>query len=420
MTIQPPQKSSPLAIGLKMFSSFKSPHYRLYFCTTVAHYAAMSMQIVSNPYLIYHLTDSKALLGTMSLVSAGPMIIVSVFGGAVADRVRKKSLIIGGLSCLAVVSLIIAIVLATGILNSESRASWWILIIASFIQGCIMGMMMPALQAIIPEIVSREQLMNAIAMNTLGMTLLNLLAPVIAGFIIGENANYKTVYYAMTGLYLTAIAFITFVPAKGKIISSGTRILADIQEGFKYIAKDGTILRILIFTLIVVVLAMPFQQLMPIFTDDILKVGPPGMGLLMSISGAGAFVGAIFLAVMPNKKRGLILLLSGIIAGAALIVFSFSTVMGLSMIVIFFIGLAQAFRNTIGGALLQSYTENAYMGRVMSIFNMQWGLMSVCTFLAGILAETVSVQYVLGSLSILLVVLSIIFTGVFKNVRKVE
>ena len=147
------------------------------------------------------------------------------------------------------------------------------------------------------------------------------------------------------------------------------------------------------FTLICVVLAMPFQQLMPIFTDDILNVGPPGMGLLMTLSGGGALAGSLFLAVMPGKKRGILLLISGIVAGIALTVFSFSTVMGISMVTMIFIGISQTFRNTLGGALLQTYTENAYMGRVMSIMNMQWGLMSVCTFIAGILAETISVQY---------------------------
>jgi MFS family permease len=420
VTASTPQKSSPFSFGWKIFSSLKSATYRIYFFATIAHFAAMSMQIVSSPYLIFHLTNSPALLGTMSLVNAAPMIFVSMFGGALADRLRKKSILIFGMSCLSFMALIIGLSLSTGVLNSQNPASWWILIISSFIQGCIMGLMMPAIQAIIPELVSREQLMNAIAMNTLGMTTLNLLAPVAAGYIIGKNANYQTVYFVMTGFYLLALSFIMFLPKREKIKASGTKILADISEGFKYIGRDKLIQRILVFTLIVVILAMPFQQLMPIFTDDILKVGPPGMGLLMSISGAGALIGSFFLAVMPGKKRGLMLLLSGILAGAALTVFSFSSIMGVSMVVIFFIGLSQAFRNTIGGALLQTYTTNAYMGRVMSIMNMQWGLMSICTFLAGILAGIVPVRWVLGSLSILLVILSIIFTGVFKNVRKVE
>lgn len=420
MTTQAPQKSAPLALGMRMFSSLKTPVYRLYFCATIAHYAAMSMSIVTNPYLIYYLTNSKALLGTMSLVSAGPMIAVSILGGAFADRLRKKSILIWGMSSFAVVSLGIGFALSTGTLNSVNPASWWILIIASFVQGSIMGMMMPAIQAMIPEIVSREQLMNAIAMNTLGMTTLNLLAPVIAGFIIGENANYKTVYFVMAGFYAVSLLFILFIPARSKIIATGNNILLDIQEGFRYIRKNPLIFRILLFALSVVVLAMPFQQLMPIYTDDILKVGPPGMGLLMSISGAGALIGSLILAAIPGRKRGIMLLASGILAGGALTAFSFSTVMGISMVVIFFIGLAQTFRNTIATVLVQAYTEDQYMGRVMSIMNMQWGLMSVCTFLAGILAEVVSVQWVLGSLSMLLVVLSIICLTTFRDVRKIE
>jgi hypothetical protein len=92
----------------------------------------------------------------------------------------------------------------------------------------------------------------------------------------------------------------------------------------------------------------------------------------------------------------------------------------ISVVAIFFLGITQTFRNTIGGALLQTYTDGAYMGRVMSIMNMQWGVMSICTFFAGIMAEKVPVQWVLGSLSLLLVILSVIYLGVFKNVRQVE
>lgn len=420
MTIQAPQKSSPLAIGRRMFSSLKSRDYRLYFLVTISHFAAMSMQIFTNPYLIYHLTGSPALLGTISLVSAAPMIIISVFGGAFADRLQKKRIIIVCMSSLAVISLIIGFALAAGAINRDNSASWWILIIASFIQGIIMGMMMPAIQALIPEIVGREQLMNAIAMNTLGMTVMNLIAPVIAGFVVGDDYQFEVVYFVMAGLYLASVLFMVFIPARAKIIATGNKILADIRDGFRYIQKDPLILRILVFTLIAVVLAMPFQQLMPIYAEDILKVGPPGQGLLFSVSGAGAFIGSLFLAAMPNKKRGIILLGSGILAGVALTIFSFSSIMMVSLIVIFFIGLAQTFRNTLGGALLQTFTTDAYMGRVMSIMNMQWGLMSVCTFLAGILAERFPVEWILGSLSMLLIVLSLIFLVTFKNVRKVE
>ncbi len=412
-------KTHPAAFGSRVLSSLKNPIYRIYFMATIAHFAAMSMQIVTTPLLIYRLTDSPALLGTMSLVGAAPMIAISAFGGAFADRLQKKKILIAGLVSSAIVAVGIGLALATGSLNRENPASWWILIIASFVQGIIMGLMMPALQAIIPEIVSREQLMNAIAMNTMGMNVLNLTAPIIAGFVI-DSFDFQAVYFTMSVLYVVAAIFILFLPTRSRITTAASNIIADISQGFRYIRKDSLILFILAFTLIVVVLSMPYQQMMPIFVDDILKVGAKGMGTLMGVAGAGALIGSIILAALPNRKRGLLLLGSGILAGIALIVFSFSSQWILSLFVIFFIGLAQTLRMTIGSALLQAYTQDIYMGRVMSILNMQWGFMSVCTFVAGILAEVVPVQWVLGSLAILLSILSLLCLVFFPGIRKVD
>jgi MFS family permease len=402
-----------------MLSSLKNPSFRIYLAGTVAHFAAMSMGMVSSPLLIYRLTDSSALLGTMSLVGAAPMIIISIFGGAIADRMRKKKILLFGLFGLALVTLLTALSLSYGILNRENPDSWSILFIYSAIQGCIMGMMMPALQAIIPEIIERDQLMNAIALNSTGMNVLSLVGPGIAGFIIGDS-NFEAVYFTMTGLYVLAAIFFMFVSAKPQVIASDRKIIGDIQRGFSYIRKDALILIVLAFTLIVTVLAMPYQQLLPIFVDDILKVGATGMGLLMSVSGGGALVGSIILTALPNKKRGILLLCSGILSGIALVVFSFSSQWYLSLIFIFFVGLGQTFRMTIGTSILQGYTQAAYMGRVMSILNMQWGFMSLCTFIAGVIAERVAVQWVLGSLAMLLIVISLLFVFFSSNVRKAD
>ncbi len=414
-----PHKANPFAFAFRMLSSLKNPSYRIYLAGTVAHFAAMSMGMVSSPLLIYRLTGSSALLGTMSLVSAAPMIIVSIFGGAVADRIRKKKILLFGLFSLALVTLLIGLSLSSGILNRENPDSWSILFIASAIQGCIMGMMMPALQAIIPEIIEREHLMNAIALNSTGMNVLSLVAPGIAGFIIGDS-NFEAVYFTMAGLYILAAIFFIFVSAKTQVIASGKKIIGDIQQGFDYIRKDSLILLVLAFTLIVTVLSMPYQQLMPIFVDDILHVGATGMGLLMSVSGGGALVGSIILTALPSKKRGILLILSGILSGIALVVFSFSSHLYLSLIFIFFMGLAQTFRMTIGSSILQGYTQGAYMGRVMSILNMQWGFMSLCTFIAGVIAEKVDVQWVLGSLAMILIVISLIFIFTSSSVRKAD
>ena len=414
-----PRKTNTSAFGIRMLSSLTNPLYRLYFFGTLAHFAAMSMSIVSSPMLIFRLTNSTALLGTMSLVSAGPMLIISLFGGAFADRLQKKKLLIAGLLGSAVVSSIIAIVLTTGTLNSENHDSWLILFATSVAQGVIMGMMMPALQAIIPEIVNRDQLMNAIALNTTGMNVLNLVAPPIAGWMI-DHSGFQSVYFTMAGLYVCAAFIISFIPARTKIIATGNNILLDIQKGFRYIRKDPMIFQILAFTLIIVVFCMPYQQFVPVYVDKILHAGATGSGIINGVCGGGALVGSLILAAWPGKKRGLMLLGSGVLAGISLIIFSFSAYLGLSLIFIFFVGLSQAFRNTIGSALLQTYTQADYMGRVMSITNVQWGLMSLCTFFVGMLAEVFTVQWVLGSMAMILVILSLCFIVFFPRVRKVD
>jgi MFS family permease len=399
--------------------SLKNPVYRLYFLGMLGQFASMNMQMVTGSWLLYYLTDSAALLGTMSLVVAIPMIFVSFFGGAIADRIQKKQILVLGLAGSAVVSLGIAIALQTEILSEENTGSWWMLMASAFLQGTIMGLMMPARQAIIPEIVSRDEVMNAVALNTLGLNVLRFLAPGVAGFLI-DTYDFKSVYYVMTGMNVWAVIFILFVPKTGRLAAIKSSIIEDIQAGFKYIFAERTVLFILLFTLIIVVFAMPYQQLLPVFVKNILKVGATEMGLLLSVSGIGAMVGSIIVTFLPNRKRGVILLFSGLAAGLALICFSFSTSMGLSLGIMVVIGLAQTGRMTMSNTLLQTYVRGEYMGRVMSVFNIEWGLVSLGTFAAGLMAEALSIQWVIAGFATILVILAILSLLFVTRLRKLE
>jgi len=376
------------------------------------------MQIVTGPLLMYRLTGSTALLGTMALVSALPVILISMFGGAVADRIPKKRIIMAGFFGSAVVAFGIAMLLSSGIVSPEKYSSRWIIIGASLCSGSLMGFMMPSVQSLVAEIVNREQLMNAVALNTLGMNILSLIAPSIAGFMI-DAIDFEAVYFSMSGLYLCGVVFIFFVPATSPTVSGGS-IVGEIQQGFQYIKRNSMILSVLVFSLIVTVLSMPYQQLLPVFVDDILGVGATGMGILMSVSGAGALIGSITLTTLANRKRGLMLLASGLLSGTALVAFSFSTIWGLSLGTMVFIGIGHSFRMTIGSTLLQAYADPEYRGRVMSIYSMQWGLMSIFTFFAGVLGEAVPVQWILGSLATLLIILSILALSFVSGLRRLD
>ncbi|MCJ7605145.1 MAG: MFS transporter [Dehalococcoidales bacterium] len=407
------------ALRNRVVDSLRNPSYRFYLSSSLSQFAALSMQIITMPLLMYRLTGSSAMLGITALVSASPMILFSLLGGAIADRVPKKRIIVIGLLASAVVSAGIGMSLSAGHISADKPGSWWILIASALMMGTVMGLMMPALQAAVAEIVNREQLMNAVALNTMGMNTLNLVAPGIAGFMI-DALGFDAVYYTMAGLYILGAVFISFVPLVKQTTSAGGNILGEIRKGFGYIRKDRLIFLVLSFSLGATVLSMPYQQLLPIYVDDILKVGATGMGVIMTVTGGGALAGSIVLASLPNRKRGLMLLASGVVSGLALVVFSFSSTWILSLVFIVFVGLGQTFRMTIGSTLLQTHATSDYRGRVMSIFSMQWGLMSICTFVAGVLAEVLPVQWILGGLAMLLVVASILSIMFLSSLRKLD
>ncbi len=410
---------SGLPLHKRTFRSFENPVYRLYYSALLCQMFPMNMQMMARSLLIYRLTGSAVILGAISLANAVPMLFLSLFGGAIADRVQKKYVLIAGQLGSAVVSLGIALTLTFGYLSVEHAGSWWILIVASMLQGTIMGLMMPSRQSILREIVSGEQLMNAVSLTTMGMNALRLFAPAVTGFLIDAFA-FEAVYYTMTGSYLMAVVFIAFMPLTSTIIHSDSSALASIKEGIKYVQHEITILLILVFVLFVVILSMPYMFLMPIFTEDILKVGATGMGTLLSVSGGGAIVGSVILASLPNKKRGVMLLASGVILGLALVSFSFSSSWYLSLALIVLVGLGQTARMTLANTLLQYYVSDGYRGRVMSIYMMEFGLMSFGTFAAGMIAESIGVQWAVGGFAMVLVFLSILAFIFLPRIRKLD
>ncbi len=309
--------------NLRTFNSFKNPIFRLYYGGMLGQMASMNMQMIAGGMLLKRLTDSPAIVGTMSLANAIPMLILSLFGGVIADRVEKKYVLLFGQIAFALISLGIAIALTLGYLSPERPGSWWILVVSSILQGSVMGLAMPSRQAIINDIVSEEELMNAISLNFMGMNSLQLFAPALAGFLV-DAYDFKAVYYTMTGLYIIAIIFFIFMPKIGIKVTSRGSALVEIREGFKYVWHQKTIRLILFLSFIAVVLSMPYGMLMPFFADDVLHKGAQGMGILMSVSGAGAIVASITLASLPNKKRGIMMLAGGVFLGVALTAFSFS------------------------------------------------------------------------------------------------
>jgi len=405
--------------NIRTFSSFKNPTFRIYYIGMLGQWASMNMQIVARSLLIYRISDSGVILGLASLANAIPTIICSLYGGAIADRLQKKDILLFSMIGSMLVSLGVALSLTMGYLSEDIPDSWWILVVTATLQGVIMGLMMPSRQAIISEIVPGEQVMNAVSLNTMGMNVFRILAPAATGFLI-EAFDFASVYYVSSAMYGLGVVCMFLLPRTAPKYSEGSSAFTDIVDGVRYIRQNKTMLLVLVSTFFIMICGIPFMQLMPMITEDILKVGASGMGILLSISGMGAITGSIILASLPSRKRGTIMLISGIIMGLALVGFAFSELWLVSVIVVIFIGLGQSTHRTSGNSLAQNYTPPEYRGRVMSFMMMGLGFSSLGTFFAGIIAEVIGIQWAIGGLAAILVVMSFTLLAFTPRLRRLE
>jgi MFS family permease len=405
--------------NLRTFNSFKNSTFRLYYFGMLGQMASMNMQMVAGGLLLKRLTGSPGIVGMMSLANAIPMVIMSLIGGVIADRVEKKYVLIFGQSAFALISLSIALLLTLGYLSPERPGSWWILVVSSAIQGTVFGLAMPSRQAIINDIVEDEELMNAISLNFMGMNALQLFAPALSGFMV-DRFDFKAVYFTMTVLYIMAVLFFVRMPKIGIKPNSRGSTVAKIKDGFAYVSKEKMIRLILVLSFIAVVLSMPYGMLMPFFAEDVLGKGASGMGVLMSVSGMGAIAASITLASLPNKKRGMMMLWGGVFLGLTLTAFAFSTIWPLSLLLIALVGIGGTVRMTLTNTLVQYYVDDDYRGRVMSLFMMQFGLSSFGVALSGLIAERFGVQWAVGSFAMVLIVVSIASLIMFPKLRKLD
>lgn len=378
------------------FSSLAVPQFRYLFFGLLFMMGAMQMQMVARGYLVYDLTSSPFLLGVVNAGTAVPMLTLSLFSGAVADRLERKRVIQVSQAMAGLVSLFIAIAVTTG------TVTWVHLLVASVLNGALFSFMMPARQAIIPQLVGREQVSNAMALNASGMSIATLTAPSVAG-VLYAVIGPAGVYYLMAAMALVAVVMTGMIPKLGGgPIKTDVPMVRDIKEGLSYIRQSPLVLVLLVMGLSTTLLAMPFRSLMPVFVVDVYRRGPESLGLLMSIMGVGSLVGSLFIASLGRSRRGLLLIGGSYISGIALVLValfpSYAAAVGFMVL----LGLGDAGRRTLNQALIMEEVEDQYRGRVMSVFMMNFGLMPLGVLPAGIAAEFLGGRAAIGILAVLL------------------
>ncbi|WP_448510413.1 MFS transporter [Immundisolibacter sp.] len=368
-----------------MLRALRHRNFKLFFFGQLLSLPGTWIQMIAQSWLIYRLTDSAALLGLAGFASQFPVFLIAPLGGAVADRFSRHRLLIAT----QVASAVLALGLAALTLSGQVEA-WHVFTLASLL-GAVNGFDLPARQAFTVQLVGRDDLPNAIALNSSAFNAARLVGPAIAGVLVaaaGEGwcfllngVSYAAVLGALLAMRLT--------PTE-RPVHTGS-MLAHIVDGVRYVRGHLPIRSLLLLLGMISLAGMPYAVLMPVFADRILGGGPQGLGILMSCAGGGALVGALLLAAR-RSPRGL----GGWVPWAAfgfglgLVGFSVSRSFWLSGALLVPTGFAMMVQMASSNTLLQMMVPDALRGRVMSLYSMMFmGMAPIGSLLAGSLADVI-------------------------------
>jgi len=359
---------------LKTFDSLRIRSFRWYWYGMLAGFVAMQMQILAQGWLVYTLSDSALALGLVSAAWGLPVLIFSLFGGVITDRVEKRNLLIVTQGMVGALMLAVTILIATGLIQV------WHMFLASLLSGTIMAFAMPGRQAIIPELVGRNELMNAIALNSSAMNLCRIGAPALAGVLIGL-VGITGVYLIILLCHAIAISAFFMIPVSGTMaLRPNTPMRQDLIAGLDYIRHSPTILSLLAMAFLVTIFGMPYATMMPVFTVEVFHTGATGLGILMSVTGVGALVGSLLIAYLGDyKRKGLLLTGTALLFGVSIVLFALAGSFYLSLFFLLFAGAGGTGYMAINNTLVQTNATHEVRGRVMSVYMMTWGLMPLGT-----------------------------------------
>ena len=371
-----------------MFRALSHRNYKLFFSGQSISLIGTWMTRIATSWLVYKLTGSALLLGVVGFAGQIPSFVLAPFAGVLVDRWDRHRLLVMTQVFAMVQSIAMAVLTLTGVIKI------WHVIALSIFQGVINAFDMPGRQAFVVEMVEkREDLPNAIALNSSMVNAARLLGPSIGGVIIaavGEGWCFMLdgiSYLAVIGSLLA----MTISPAVVAQMKRKANLFEQFREGWKYVTGSPPISKILLLLAFVSLVGMPYTVLMPIFANKILQGGPNTLGFLMAASGIGALSGAAFLASRKSVlgMGKLIPLMAGVF-GAGLIAFSFSRVLWLSLLLMIITGLGFMIQMAVSNTLIQTIVEEDKRGRVMSFYTMAFmGTAPFGSLLAGSLAERI-------------------------------
>ncbi|MEM1244917.1 MAG: MFS transporter [Acidobacteriota bacterium] len=384
-------------------SSFAEPRFRWLFASNTTFFLGMGGQQVLRAWLVFQITGSELALGLVSAVVAVPMLLVAPIGGAVADRVDRRQLVAGGQAMI-----VVAEIATLGLLLAA-------------VMGAAFPFIMPARQAIVADVVGRERLTNAMAVNMAAVNTTRVLGPAAAGFLIG-GIGLERAYALNVGLYLTALLFMIGVGAAPAAPEARElSITSNMVEGFQYVRGNRLVLILLFFGLLPPFLMMPFQSLLVVFAEDIWQVGAQGLGLLSAAAGVGGVLGAVLVALRRTSPERLRLMMVSIFGfGGCLFFFAKSPWFLPALVAVFVANVFAALYGTLNNTSIQELIPDAVRGRVSSFLMMSFSLPLFGTLPISAVAELYGAPNAVALASIMAVVICLAFYAASPSLRQMD
>jgi MFS family permease len=347
-----------------MLGALRHRNYRLFLIGQIISTAGTWMQSVAMPWLALELTHSGLLVGLVLAAQFTPVLLGGPFGGLVADRYRKRNVLLATQSLFTIPSFVLFAVSATG------HAQYWMVIVAAFVTGGINMFDVSGRQSFVIEMVGRQDLMNAIALNSSVFNASAVIGPAIAGLVIAA-VGVPICFLANSVSYLAAIVALLLMRDLPHVVAQHHEqpFLKRIAEGAAYARRVPVVGMLLIAVAVFSVFAMNRLTLMPLFADQVLHVGAHGFGFLLASMGLGSLVGALTLAFSPtlgaDPRRQFWMAMIWVVA---LLEFSISRVFVLSMATLFVAGYCQVSFVATANNRIQTLTPDHLRGRVMSLY----------------------------------------------------
>lgn len=416
-----------------MFRALGHRNFRLFFAGAFLSNAGTWMQTVAQSWLVLQLTDSGTWLGVDTFVATAPGLVLTLVGGVIADKVDRKRLLIytqagAGLSALALAALVWADAIRwEGVARRPSDV--WIVLVLSFVTGCCWAISGPAYQAITVDLVEREDLANAIALNSSQFQLARVVGPTLAavtmsllgmaGCFFVNGLSYVAIVAALARVKFErrSVAAAVETAEGGKVEVVRRSMWGDLAEGFSYVRGRPRVGAVLLCSTVVCLFGSPYLVLLPLFARNVYGWGEAGLSLLMGTAGAGALVGALGLAYLGEARRkGLVLLACMISAGACITGFAAASSPRAGLPLLFATGMSLVVFFALGNTLVQQLVTDEMRGRVMSMWILTFiGTLPVGSFLSGAAADRFGARPTLAACG--LVILLFGLTAGLRNPR---